>query len=169
MHNNLQNEKIIETFKPFVGKINQTLDALLDVMNAQKEALLASNVEQIEALTEQHSQLSQDLREQETRFVTALHSHFEIEAGSDIKLSNLKTYFPDLAELIDSWRETLIEKTILLQQKHYQIVQLFEFAMLRNGNMMKTIYSLHNEKNMQYSATGKREHVVSGVAINQRV
>jgi hypothetical protein len=159
----------VQNLLPHVENLNETLDELLGVMNAQKKALVASEIEKVEHLTEVHSQLSVRFNEQEENFVNAIQKLINDKKIQDIRMSGLKKEFPDAAEIIDLWRNTLLEKTNLLQNKHQHIIHLLEFVMNRNASMMKTIYSLHNKKNTQYGISGNKESIVSGVAVNQKV
>ena len=163
-----QQERPVQNLSGHVVILNEILDGLLEVMNGQKEALISSDIEQVEHLTEIHSQLSVRFNKQEEQFVHELQKLMGGEQKTGIRISNLKKYFPEASGVIDSWRNTLVEKTNLIQEKHQHIIQLLEFAMLRNASLMKTIYSIHNEKNTHYSTSGSKENIVSGVALNQK-
>lgn len=160
-------DELLDSFIDIAENLSRTLDELLKVMSAQKEALVTSNIEQVEELTELHSQLSVTYQKQEDKFVNLLKNI--LDSGDDeVRVTGLANIFPDAAKIIKTWRKTLLEKTSLLQEKQKHIMDLLDFVMSRNSSMMKTIYSLHNEKNTHYSVTGHKESTVSGVKINQK-
>lgn len=160
-------EELLDSFIEVSENLSQTLDELLQVIGAQKEALVTSDIEKVEELTELHSQLSVTYHKQEERFINVI-TDITDNGESDIPASELTDAFPDATRIINSWKKTLFEKTTLLQEKQKHIMDLLEFVMNRNSSMMKTIYSLHNEKNTHYSIHGHKESIVSGVKINQK-
>jgi len=160
-------DELLDSFIDTAENLSETLDELLRVMGSQKEALVTSNIEQVEELTELHSQLSVTYHKQEEKFVNLLRNILD-NGNEEIRVTGLTSIFPDSAKIIKTWRETLLEKTRLLQEKQKHIKDLLDFVMSRNSSMMKTIYSLHNEKNTHYSVTGHKESVVSGIKINQK-
>jgi len=161
-------EELLSSLIRIAENLNQTLDELLEVMSDQKAALVSSDVEQVEKLTEAHSLLSVTYHRLEENFVKIMREILEGETDEEVRMTGLANVFPEAAIIINTWRKTLVEKTSLLQKKQQHIIDLLEFVMSRNSSMMKTIYSLHNEKNTHYSVTGNKESLVSGVTVNQK-
>jgi len=56
-----------------------------------------------------------------------------------------------------------------LKKMHQQLDELLEFALSRNTEMMRSIYSIYSRKNTHYSATGGTNEISSGMAVNQEV
>lgn len=161
-------DSTLENFSIHIEELMNISNRLLDVTNAQIDAVIYSDMDKIEELTDDHFHLSSEFKKQEERFIHELGIVLNKKGDERIQLSQLKELFPEAAGQIDVWRTGLIRVTTELHQKHQQIVQLLELAMVRNASLMKTIYSLHNAKATHYSTAGSKENVVSGVAINQK-
>ena len=158
-----------------LGQIIDTLGELstklIEVMDKQIDAVVASNTDQIKKLAEQHINLKGTFRKQEKLFVKELKgqlSQAEVEV-SDVKLDALKEAFPEAASIINRWKEGIEEHAIRLKKMHQQLGELLEFALSRNTEMMRSIYSIYNRKNTHYSSTGGTNEVSSGMAVNQEV
>lgn len=168
MEQKISQEEQLSALVHIAENLSKTLDELIEVMSAQKGALISSDVGKVEQLTELHSQLSVAYHKEEEKFVRTLQDILHDGRDTQIRMTGLTNVFPEAAKLINQWRKTLMEKTHLLQKKQQHIMELLEFVMSRNSSMMKTIYSLHNEKNTHYSVTGNKECITSGVKVNQK-
>lgn len=166
---NSQSLKSVQHLSEHVNGLNGILDKILHVLNAQKEAVITSNIQQVEDLTQEHYRLRGNLKKVERAFINELKKMITVKTQDLVRISTLKQYYPGAEESIDLWRQTLLDKTNLIEKKHQQVINLLEFAMLRNSNMMKTIYALHNEKNTHYSMNGNKANVMNGIAVNQKV
>ena len=144
---------------------------LIEVMDKQINAVVASDTEQVKELAEQHIDLKGAFKKQEKLFVKELERQLaqaEVEV-SDVKLDALKEIFPESTTIIDQWKAGIEEHAIRLKKMHQQLGELLEFALNRNTEMMRSIYSIYNRKNTHYSSTGGTNEVSSGMAVNQEV
>lgn len=169
MSNPEQSKQVLNKLSMYVDLLNDTFVQLHDTMEGQIEAIVSANPQRIEELTEEHSTLSFRYKQLEKDFVLELRDQLKEEPDLPIRLVSLKTVHPSLSEKIDHWRTMLTENTNRLQQKHEHVVRLLEFALLRNSNMMRTIYSVHNSKTSHYTLDGQKENSSSGMAINQEI
>ncbi|TVQ66301.1 MAG: hypothetical protein EA360_06675 [Balneolaceae bacterium] len=169
MSNPEQSKQVLNKLSMYVDLLNDTFVQLHDTMEGQIEAIVSANPQRIEELTEEHSTLSFRYKQLEKDFVLELRDQLKEEPDLPIRLVSLKTVHPALSEKIDHWRTMLTENTNRLQQKHEHVVRLLEFALLRNSNMMRTIYSVHNSKTSHYTLDGQKENSSSGMAINQEI
>lgn len=153
-----------------VGTLHQCSQEIIQVMEDQIDAIIASNPDKIEQLSETHSTLSSQFKVYEENFVTRLTALLgKGKEANKLRLLKLKELFPDWKEQIEDWHQKLERNTKELQRKHNQILQLLEFAMNQNARLMHSMYDAHNEKNVHYGATGKPAGIPSGIAINQEV
>ena len=160
---------LLKSLSQTVNVLDMTYSRLIAVMDKQVQAIIASDAEKVEELTEEQSSLQGEYKQNERAFIEELEQAVP-GSGADAQpsLSRLKEVFPEAAPTIDRWQKQLTENAARLKQKHGQVVQLLEFALVQNANMMYSIYSLHNEKNSHYSQNGDKAAVVSGVAINHK-
>lgn len=164
---------LLKSLSQTVNVLDMTFSRLMAVMDKQVQAIIASDAEKIEELTEEQSSLQGDYKQYERAFIEELEQAVSGVPGSGAdshqpSLSRLKEIFPEAAPTIARWQKQLTENAARLKQKHGQVVQLLEFALVQNANMMHSIYRLHNEKNSHYSQNGDKAGVVSGVAINHK-
>ncbi|MEX0944428.1 MAG: flagellar export chaperone FlgN [Balneolaceae bacterium] len=152
-----------------VEKLNSIFTRLLNTMERQVEAIVASDSKKIEVLTEEHSNLSSEYKKAEKEFILELENLFRKKIKQPLRLSNLKELYPQEADRIEGWRELLTANTQKLQQKHEHVVRLLEFALLRNSSMMRSIYSIQNSKTAHYNLEGNKENKMSGLAVNQEI
>lgn len=160
----------LKTLSQTVNVLDMTFDRLMTVMDKQVQAIISSEAKKIEELTEEQSSLQGEYKQNERAFIEELEHAVSDVLGPEKQpsLRMLKKMFPEAIAIIDRWQKQLTENANRLKQKHNQVVQLLEFALVRNANMMHSIYSLHNEKNSHYSQNGDKAGVVSGVAINHK-
>lgn len=159
--------KIASTFE----LLDETSKELIKLMDEQIDAVVSSDARQVSALTEAHTTMIGQFKKHEKAFIDELKMAVAASGDLDqpVKLAALKSIFPQAATRIDGWKEILTANTRKLQQKHYQLVQLLEFALTQNSRMMQSIYNMFNEKNAHYSADGGKQGVTPGIAINQEV
>ncbi len=161
----------LKKFAQIIGTLDTISFKLIEVMDQQIDAVVASDTDRIKQLAEQHIDLKGVFRQQEQLFVKELRGQLVgkgIEAD-DIKLDALKQSFPDSAALIDQWKAGIQKNAMQLKKMHQQLSELLEFALSRNTEMMRSIYSIYNRKNTHYSATGGTNELSSGMAVNQEV
>jgi hypothetical protein len=158
-------QKIAET----VQLLHTSSTQLIKIMNRQIDAIIASNTIEIEELSDTHAAVSKQFKAYETAFITELSKIFADTEPKAFRLLDLKKVAPAWAMEIEAWHKTLSDNTKTLQRKHEQVMQLLEFAMSQNANLMQSMYSLHNEKNAHYGANGNRTGIMPGVAVNQEV
>ncbi len=163
-----QDSESIHHFSKYIVALENVLDDIEHVLINQKEAVIASDVQLVEELTEKHYQLSANLSKVETEFIEELRKNSSQTDSDDTTISTLKYYYPEAEEIIDNWANSLKYKTENIKQKHQQVIHILEFAMLRNSNLMRTIYAMHSEKNTQYSINGSKSNMMNGIAVNQR-
>ncbi|MCG8372570.1 MAG: flagellar export chaperone FlgN [Balneolales bacterium] len=160
----------IQTLAEKVESLHESSKKMIEVMECQIEAIIASNSQKIEELSGIHATLTMKYSDQEREFIEelqALLSDKKSEKG--IRLIDLKELFPESALHIDNWQKLLNYNLNKLQRKHNQIVELLEFAMSSNAKMMHALYSKHNEKNTLYNAAGSRSNISPGVAVNHEI
>lgn len=149
--------------------LDKTSKQLLDVMDAQIQAIILSDTAKVEELTEQNSILKALYKQHENEFVNELQKSLYLNDQSEsIRLTDLKEIYPNEATRINDWKILLSENVKSLQQKHNQIVQLLEFALVRNTGLMHSIYSLLR-KDEHYKSDGEKAGISSGMAINQEI
>lgn len=152
-----------------VETLDHIFGRLLLTMEAQIEAIVSSDPKSIEALTEEHSALSSEYKIAEKRFISELKNLFTSKNDKPLRLNDLKEIYPSESDRIDTWRDLLTSNTKKLQQKHEHVVRLLEFALLRNSSMMRSIYSIQNNKSAHYTLEGNKENKMSGLAVNQEI
>lgn len=152
-----------------VELLHESSNKMIDVMERQIDAIIASNTSQIEELANLHASLTIRYTENEQDFINELSSVLSSKKEhKGIKLAALKDLFPEYNSQIEYWQSLLQENVVKLQRKHHQIVELLEFAMSNNAKMLETLYSKGNEKNTHYSATGRTKSAMPGLALNQK-
>ena len=169
MSNQDRSTQVLNKLSMYVDLLNDTFTQLHETMEGQIEAIVSANSHRIEELTEEHSTLSFRYKQLEKDFILELRDQLKNEPDLPIRLTSLKSIYPSFSDKIDQWRNMLTENTNRLQQKHEHVVRLLEFALLRNSNMMRTIYSVHNNKASHYTLDGQKEHRSTGMAINQEI
>jgi phosphoglucomutase len=171
--NTMQSEHMIRESFQEMGRIIEELqhvaEKMLTVMDKQINAITAAKNKEIEKYTEEYSELRGRFNEQEENFVQQLHQVLDLPAGSEqeVRLDHLKKLFPDAASTIDEWKQLIEAQAIKLKKKHDRVVELLDFALNRNANLMHAIYSLNNRKNTHYSSGGRKEEISSGMAVNK--
>lgn len=164
----MQTAKNISDFVPVVEQLQYLSDQLIELIDNQADAVVASDQEQIEQNAERYTDLMGAFKQQEKDFIKNLRalagSAQENEANP--KLEDLKKLYPESSETITGWKKSLGSKTRKLRHKHQKLNTLLEFALERNAEFMRSIYRLH-QKNTHYSAGGNKEEFSSGIAINK--
>jgi hypothetical protein len=151
-----------------IERLHDSSAKMLKLMEGQVDAIIASDAFKIEKLSEEHDELSVRYKIHEDEFIATLSEVVgEVNPGSAVRLSELKKLFPECAETIDTWQTLLYQNTQQLQKKNEQILELLEFALSRNAKLMRSLYSLHHEKNTRYAANGDTQGIMPGVAVNQ--
>lgn len=169
MLKNENSELKLKNLAGHVESLNKIFGRLLRTMEGQIEAIVSSDPKAIEKLTEKHSALSAEYKSAEKDFITELKNLFKSRSEKPLRLNDLKEIYPDSSDEIDIWRDLLTSNTKKLQQKHEHVVRLLEFALLRNSSMMRSIYSIQNNKTSHYTLEGNKENKVSGLAVNQEI
>jgi len=161
--------KEIQVISEKVELLHQSSNKMIEVMERQIDAIIASNTSQIEELASLHATLTIRYTENEQDFINELSLILSDKTEKKgIKLAALKELFPDYSSQIEYWQSLLQDNVVKLQRKHHQIVELLEFAMTSNAKMLETLYNKSTEKNMHYSATGTTNSVMPGLAVNQK-
>jgi hypothetical protein len=152
-----------------VEALDDTSQKILQVMEEQIEAVISSDSIKIEQLSETHNSLKKEFKRYESAFIQELEYVVSplTEEDEVVSLKKLKRRFPGSASDIDQWRKCLAFNVKKLQQKHEQIIQLLELALVQNSKMMQSIYGLHSDTNTHYNPSGGKTGVVSGLAVNQ--
>jgi hypothetical protein len=151
-----------------IENLHNSSTEMLKLMENQVDAIIASDALKIEQLSSTHDSLSVRYKLHEDEFIAELNKILGGPAeGRKVRLVELKKLFPESAVMIDNWQKLLSDNTMKLQQKNEQILELLEFALSRNAKLMRSLYSLHHEKNTHYAANGNKAGVMTGVAINQ--
>lgn len=159
----------IKVISEKVELLHESSNKMIEVMERQIDAIIASNTTKIEELATLHASLTVRYTENEQDFINELCSILNSNAEKKgIKLAALKELFPEYSNQIEYWQSILQENVAKLQRKHHQIVELLEFAMNSNAKMLETLYSKGTEKNKHYSATGTTSSIMPGLAINQK-
>lgn len=169
MSNPQRSAQALNKLSMYVDLLNDTFNGLHDAMEGQIEAIVSSDPERIEELTQEHSTLSFRYKQLEKDFVLELRDQLKESPELPIRLISLKSIYPSLSDKVDLWRKQLTDNTNRLQQKHEHVIRLLEFALLRNSNMMKSIYSVHNASTSHYTLKGNKENRTSGMAVNQEI
>ena len=163
-----------EPFPELSGAIQtllQTGRELHDVMDDQISAIIASNNHRVEELAAKYATLRGRFGHQEQQFIKIL-SHTLQEAGhreDPVKLESLKKAAPESTAVIQAWKMVLSQTARQLKKKHEQLIDLLDFALSRNTNMMQSIYQMFNSKNTRYGSNGGRAGMAPGITINQEV
>jgi hypothetical protein len=152
-----------------VEQLHVSSSRMIDVMERQIDAIIASNTSKIEELANLHATLTIRYTENEQDFINELSSVLNnVSEKKGVKLAALKEIFPDFSNEIEYWQNILQDNVMKLQRKHRQIIELLEFAMSSNAKMLETLYSKGSEKNKHYSPTGTSKSIMPGLAINQQ-
>ncbi|MAO63655.1 MAG: hypothetical protein CL666_01515 [Balneola sp.] len=164
--------QLFQRLSDTVELLDNSSKQLMKIMEDQIDAIIASDTLKVDALTEAHTSLSWYYKEHEKQFIYELTnllneaSRGEVE---NVRLTTLKEYFPEKHAEVDHWYEVISENTKELQRKHKQVLELLEFAMKQNANLMHRMYSKHSEKDTRYQPSGQRSDVATGVAVNQEI
>lgn len=159
----------IQALSEKIELLHSSSNQMIEVMERQIEAIIASNTSQIEELANLHASLTIRYTENEQDFINELNTILSTNKEKGIKLVALKELFPECSSQIEYWQNLLQQNVKKLQTKHRQIVELLEFAMNSNAKMLETLYSKHSEKNTHYSTTGRTTSILPGVAVNQKI
>lgn len=163
--------KHIKAFKEFedsIRELQRLSRKLMDVLDKQAKAVISGDKDEIDRYIDKYTNLKGRFKEQEHLFVDHLQSLVKDSDNADeLRLENLKDVFPQSHETIDKWQKNIATQMRDLKQKHQNLNRLLEFAVERNGALMQSIYSLHNEKNTHYSSKGNKEEKSSGIAVNK--
>lgn len=161
--------KEIQVISEKVELLHESSNKMIEVMERQIDAIIASNTTKIEELANLHATLTIRYTENEQDFINELSTILNsAPERKGIKLAALKELFPDYTNQIEYWQNILQDNVVKLQRKHHQIVELLEFAMTSNAKMLETLYSKGTEKNKHYSATGTASSIMPGLAVNQK-
>ena len=156
-------------FGKLIDKMGVLLRDLTEVVDRQTEAVISGDEENIERYTERYTELKSDFEVCEKEFAGNLRRLLapSREEGDKLKLERLKERWPESADTIEEWKTSLDRQLSTLKRKHEMLNRLLEFALGQNANMMRSLYSLHNQKNTMYGMSGSKEEIASGMAINK--
>jgi phosphoglucomutase len=161
--------KEIRVIAEKVEQLHKSSSKMIDLMERQIDAIIASNTSKIEELANLHTTLTLSYTENEQDFINELSSILNnASKKKGVKLAALKDMFPDYSNEIEYWQNILQDNVLKLQRKHKQIIELLEFAMSSNAKMLETLYSKGSEKNKHYSPTGTSKSIMPGLALNQQ-
>lgn len=171
--NNMKSEgKVNESFR----RVEQTVEDLQGlarqmrvVLDKQIEAIVSADEEKLTKYTEEYTDLRGRYNEREQKFVDQLHHLLEpagVSSG-EVRLERLKSIFSDASSTIDKWKELLRRQARELKEKNERVVELLDFALNRNAELMYAIYSLNNRKNTRYGSGGQKEEISSGMTVNK--
>lgn len=153
-----------------IENLHNSSTEMLKLMEDQIDAIISSNIIKIEKLSSMHDSLSVKYKIHEDEFINELKKIVGVlNANSKVRLLELKEIFPESSEMIENWQKLLSQNTKKLQQKNEQILEILEFALSRSSKLMRSLYSLHHEKNTHYIANGSKIDTMTGVAINQEI
>ncbi|HKK25319.1 MAG TPA: flagellar export chaperone FlgN [Gracilimonas sp.] len=155
-----------------IDLLDNCSNKLLSIMEDQIDAIIASDAQKIESLADAHTSLSRHYKKNEEDFIKHLSELLKEVSGSEnepVRLLNLKSYFPSWSDEIDRWHTILSQYAEKLKKKHDQVIQLLEFAMKQNAQMMHSMYRQHNKNNSRYISNGKHSDIMTGVAVNQEI
>lgn len=154
-----------------VVELDAILNEIHQIIEKQIEAVVQSDSKELSVLTEKHTELQLRYANSEKEFIKKLKYCAEsADNNSDsIRLEHLRDAYPVLGDWVEGVRKFLNEKVQNLSKKQSQLVNLLEFAITRNKNLMHSIYDMYNHKNKIYSSKGSNGHIPSGVAINQEI
>lgn len=164
--------EINESFR----QIEQTVEGLQslarqmrEVLDKQTEAIVSADEEKLTRNTEAYTDLRGRYNEQEQKFIDQLNHLLEPAGVSsrEVRLEKLKSIFSDASATIDKWKEQLRRQALELKRKNERVVELLDFALNRNAELMYAIYSLHNRKNTHYGSGGQKEEISSGMTVNK--
>ena len=168
MYNITDTHSLLKRLALKIENLHNSSTEMLQLMDDQVDAIIASDALKIEKLSATHDTLSVRYKLHEDEFIAELTKILGgVMPGKKVKLVELKTMFPESAEMIDNWQNLLSDNTAKLQKKNEQILELLEFALSRNAKLMRSLYSLHHEKNTHYAANGNKAGLMTGVAVNQ--
>jgi len=163
------NQKLSELGQ-IIEKMQLLSEKLLVVLEKQTKAVVATDLEQIEQNAEEYTSLKGAFKNQENKFIEHL-KKIIVTAGEDeaeVRLEELKKLYPEAYETIEGWKQKLQAQIQQLKQKHKQLNELLSFALNRNVELMRSIYSMHNQNNTHYSQGGNKEEISSGIAVNKQ-
>jgi hypothetical protein len=154
-----------------VVQLDVILNEIHQIIEKQIEAVVQSDSEELSVLTEKHTELQLRYASSEKEFIKKLKYCAESadNKSDSVKLEHLKDAYPVLEDWVVGVRKFLNEKVQTLSKKQSQLVNLLEFAITRNKNLMHSIYDMYNHKNKVYSSKGNNGQIPSGVAINQEI
>jgi hypothetical protein len=162
--------KEIKVISEKLELLYESSNNMIEVMERQIEAIIASNTNEIEELSYLYGSLTSRYSENEKDFINELSMVLSNNKDAKgIKLLALKELFPDYTAHIEYWQNILQENVKKLQRKHHQIVDLLEFAMNNNARILETFYAKGTEKNKHYNARGTSRSIMPGLAINQQI
>ncbi|WP_138430768.1 hypothetical protein [Fodinibius saliphilus] len=162
----MQKEEKFSAFGQTVEELEVLSQKLIQTIDNQTKAVIASNDKKIEEFAERYTTLKGSFKEQEKQFIDQLQD-MTPPKDERLKLEHLKETYPQYGQMIEQWEESLGTHTRLLKRKHKKLNELLEFALNRNVELMHSIYRLHNQKNTHYSSGGGREEIASGMAVNK--
>ncbi len=157
-------------------RIDNNLASQISSVEDQVNAVITSDVELLEELADEHFVLQRDFKMLEKIFVDELRvllkesdsSANGIKEQKELRLSKLKTEYPEASNWVDEARRKIGEGIENLKMKQEQLLHLLQFAMDQNSAVMESIYRLHNRKAVQYGSDGEENGSTSGVAVNQK-
>lgn len=163
--------KHVQELANTVVQLDVILNEIHQIIEKQIEAVVQSDSNELSVLTEKHTELQLRYASSEKEFIKKLKYCAESadNKSDSVKLEDLKDAYPVLEDWVVGVRNFLNEKVQTLSKKQSQLVNLLEFAITRNKNLMHSIYDMYNHKNKVYSSKGNNGIIPSGVAINQEI
>ncbi|SHG13864.1 FlgN protein [Fodinibius roseus] len=157
-----QIEQKVESLQGLARQMKETLDK-------QTEAIISADEEKLTIYTEAYTDLKGRYNQQEQKFIDQLHHLLEPAGVSshEVRLEQLKGIFPNASSTIDKWKEQLRRQARELKRKNERVVELLDFALNRNAELMYAIYSLNNRKSTHYGSGGQKEEISSGMTVNK--
>ena len=112
-----------------------------------------------------------EYKKTEKLFVSELENCLSQTANEEpaLNMEALKKMYPTESLWINRVKTTFTEHTSKLMDKQRQLIDLLEFALIRNSRLMYSIYNSHSDKLMHYSQAGSMSGIQAGVAINQEI
>jgi len=142
---------------------------LLEVMDEQVNAVIASEADKLVRCTEKNVSAQQTFMNAEKAFINSLVTSIPGASRNDsrVSLELLRESYPDHAEDIVKWKDQISQNIDKLQRKQKQLVELLDFAQQQNKSLMQTLYGVEDAKNVHYSQKGVKSGMMSGMAVNQ--
>lgn len=162
---------LFENIMKSVERVDKTSWQLVEVMDRQIDAIIASEAVLIEELTRAHSKLIEEFEQHENALIESLENALGANDGKDrtIKLEALKTVYPEHKAQIEQWKHKIKSNSKLIQQKHDQLLRLLEFALEQNEHMISSIFRMFSDGNASYGTEGMKSNGTASIVINQQI